>query len=155
MLLIADTLFKGAAPGINPKKLAQGLGVDVSNLDMAEGDLSGRRASTLVHTLSGYGVTQQQSLYRMGRETASDTQYWLAYTADVDFARSLLASDPTERTYGTGGSFTEPVYTDNTFITTPPYGTAGYGLGLGLPDVGMTAAVNVAGSGSNETRAYV
>lgn len=155
MLLVQDTKFLGAAPGINPKKLAPGLGVDAQNLDMTQGDFRGRRAATLVHTLTGYGATQQHSLYRWGRETASDTQYWFAYTADVDFARSLLASDPTERTYGTGGSFTEPVFTDSSFISTPPYGTTGYGLKIEAPVAGMTATVNTAGSGSNETRVYV
>ena len=38
------------------------------------------------------------SVYRMGRETASDTQYWLAMPITVDFTATLSAGDA-ERTY--------------------------------------------------------
>lgn len=100
-------------------------------------------------------LTQQHAIYRMGRETASDTQYWLAFTIDVDFARSLLASDPTERIYGTGGSFAKPYYTDNTFLGSTPYPTGGYEIGVPAPATGMTATVNTEGTGSAETRIYV
>lgn len=100
-------------------------------------------------------LTQQHSIYRAGRETASDTATWYAYASDVDFARSMLASDPLERTYGTGGVFTKPVYTDSTFIASAPYGQEGYSLGIPAPGTGMTAAVNTDGTGNNETRTYV
>ncbi len=155
MLLIADERPLGANTRVNPKKLGPGLGVNAVNLDSSQADFRGRRAATTVHTLVGYGATQQHAIYRAGREAASDTQYWMAFEIDVDFARSLLASDPTERIYGTGGSFSIPYYTDNTFITTPPYPSGGYELGIAVPASGMTAAVNTAGSGSNETRVYV
>lgn len=155
MLIFADTRFLGAATAPNPKKLAPGLGVSASNIDLSQGDLRGRRAASTVHTLVGYGATQQQALYRMGRETASDTAYWLAFVNDVDFARSLLASDPLERTYGTGGDFPRPSYTDNTFLGSTPYPTGGYWLGIPAPGTGMTATVAVEGTGNNETRAYV
>jgi len=100
-------------------------------------------------------LTQQHAIYRFGRETISDTLYWMAFTVDVDFARSLLASDPTERIYGTGSGSTKPYYTDNTFITSPPYPSGGYELGIPAPATGMTATVNTAGTGTNETRVYV
>lgn len=153
MLIFADELFLSSNLATNPKKLADGIGVNAADLDTTQGDFRGRRAATTAHTLTGYGA-QQAAIYRMGRETASDTQYWLAYAADVDFARSLLASDPNERTYGTGGDFTVPVYTDNTLITTPPYGTVGWVLGIPAPTAGTAAAVGVAGSGATETRTY-
>lgn len=155
MLLVADELFLGANTAINPKKLGKGLGVNASNLDTSQGDFRGRRAASTVHTLTGYSGVQQHSIYRHGRGVVSDTQYWFAYASDVDFARSLLASDPLERTYGTGGVFTEPVYTDSTFITSAPYGQDGYALGIPKPGDGMTATLNTAGSGTNETRTYV
>jgi len=155
-LICADTKFLGCNTSINPKDLGPGLGESVSNLDNDHGDLRGRRAALTVHTLTGYGSTQQQSIYRAGRETASDTQYWYAFTIDVDFARSLLANDPTERVYGTGGVLSRPYYTDNTFHAGgPPYPTGGYRLGVPAPAAGMTAAINTAGEGSNQTRLYV
>ena len=155
MLIFSDTVFRGANTAINPKRLAAGLGVDATNIDTSQGDLRGRRAATTVHTLVGYGSTQQEAIYRMGRETASDTAYWLAFTVDVDFARSLLANDPTERTYGTGGNFLKPAYTDNTFLGSTPYPTGAYWMGVPAPGTGMTATVATEGTGNNETRAYV
>lgn len=139
----------------NPKTLPADIGVDAANLDPLSGDIRSINGPSTVHTLTGYGATQQQALYRMGRNTASDTQYWLAFTNPVDFARSMLASDPLERTYGTGGNFTRPAFTDNTFLSAPPYPTGGFDLGVPAPATAMSAAVNVAGSGSQETRSYV
>lgn len=100
-------------------------------------------------------LTQQHAIYRFGRETISDTLYWMAFTEDVDFARSLLASDPTERIYGTGSGSAKPYYTDSTFVTSPPYPSGGYELGIPAPADGMTATVNTEGSGTSETRLYV
>jgi hypothetical protein len=155
VIVIADQRPLGANTLVNPKQLGPGLGVNASNLDSSQGDFRGRRDVTTAHTLVGYGATQQHSLYRMGRETVIDTQYWLAFTVDVDFARSLLANDTTERTYGTAGSFTKPAYTDNTFLGSTPYPTSYYYMGIPAPATGMTATVNTAGTGNNETRTYV
>lgn len=154
MLIIDLQRFMAGNGAMNPKELAPFVGVDVSNLDTSQADFRGRRAASAVHTLVGYG-SQQSAIYRMGRETASDTAYWLAFAADVDFARSMLASDALERTYGTGGSFTKPSFTDNTFLSAPPYPTGGYFLGVPAPASGMTATLNTAGAGSSETRIYV
>ncbi len=155
MLIFGDTQFKGGNTAINAKMLAEGLGTSATNIDTSHGDLRGRKTATTVHTLVGYGSTQQQAIYRMGRETASDTLYWLAFTVDVDFARSLLANDPTERTYGTGGNFLKPAYTDNTFLGSTPYPTGAYWMGVPAPGSGMTATVSTEGDGNNETRSYV
>lgn len=155
-IIIAETSWTGANTARNPKTLPPGIGVSASELDNSRGDFRGRPDVTTVHTLVGYGATQQQSLYRMGRETASDTQYWLAFVNDVDFARSLLANDPLERTYGTGGSFVKPSYTDNTFLGSTPYPTGGYYLGIPVPGSGMSASITgTPGKGSNESRTYV
>lgn len=159
-VVIALQNMVAANGNTSPKRLVDGIGVNAVNLDNRQSDFRGLRAASLVHTLTGYG-SQQDAIYRMGRDAKSDTQYWLAFDADVDFARSMLASDPLERTYGTGGSFTEPSYTDNTFLTSPPYptpngsGFIGYLLGIPAPASGMTASVAVAGSGATEARVYL
>lgn len=154
MLIIDLRTFLSANTADNPKQLAVGVGVDAVNLDTSRGDFRGLAAASVVHTLAGYG-SQQQAIYRMGRETVSDVLYWLAFTTDVDFARSMLASDPTERTYATGGSFIKPSYTDNTFLSATPYPNGGFYMGIPAPGAGMAAALNTAGSGSQETRIYV
>lgn len=152
MLLIDWRAFKGANTSLNPKLLGNGIGVDARNLDISQGDFRGMRDAQLVHTLTGLGG-QMATIYRMGRDAPSDTAYWLATSQDADYARSLLASDPTERTYRTGGG-TKPVYTDNTFLGSPPYPTGFVDLGVPAPSGAMTLAVLVAGTGPDETRTY-
>jgi hypothetical protein len=153
MSLVVDLRrFLAANGNLNPKLLGEGIGVNAVNLDVSQGDFRGLRSASSAHTLTGYG-SQQISLYRMGRDTPSDTQYWLAFNTDADFARSMLANDPTERTYytGVGG---KPRYTDNTFLGTAPYPTGSVELGVPAPSGGIAAALNTAGPGATETRVY-
>lgn len=160
-MVVALQKFVGANTVKGAKLLPDGIGVNAENLDPMADDFRGIRQATDVHTLSEFGATQQHALYRMGRETASDTQYWLANTdTNFDFARSMLASDPKERTYGTGAVFGYPAYTDTDFLVTPPYPSTvssrrGYKLGVPAPADGMTASLLVAGTGADETRVYV
>lgn len=152
MLLIDLQQFVAANPAMNPKLLGQGIGVDAQDLDTSQGDFRGRRVASAAHTLVGYGATQQASIYRFGRDTASDTAYWLASAGDVDWARSMLASDPTERTYWTDG--TKPKYTDSTLLGSPPYPSGYVDLGVPAPTGTMILAVGVAGTGPDETRTF-
>lgn len=151
MLVVTLDKFIAANSAINPKLLQPGIGVNASDLDVSQGDYRGRRAATVAHTLTGLAV-QQISIYRMGRDTASDTQYWLSSSTDYDYARSMLASDTNERTYFTGAS--EPRYTDNTYLGSPPYPTGYVTLGVPAPTVQMTLSISVAGTGPTETRVY-
>ena len=152
MLIIDLQQFLAANLALNPKVLGPGIGVDAQNLDTSQGDFRGLRAATTVHTLTGYAGIQQASIYRMGRDAASDTAYWLASASDLDWARSMLASDTAERTYYTDG--TKPKYTDNTFLGAPPYPTGYVDLGVPAPTSTMTLAVNTSGTGPDETRTY-
>jgi hypothetical protein len=152
MLLIDLRTMRAANAAINPKLLPAGTGADARNLDISQGDFRGMRGLLLAHTLTGV-VSQAASIYRMGRDTASDTAYWLATTADADYARSLLATDPTERTYITGGGGV-PRYTDNTYLGTAPYPTATVSLGVPAPTGGMTLTLGTPGTGPTETRTY-
>lgn len=151
-LVVQLQRFLAANGNLNPKLLPDGIGVNALNLDTTQGDFRGMRAAISVHTLTGYG-SQQASIYRMGRDAPSDTAYWLAFNEDADFARSMLANDPTERTYytGVGG---KPRYTDNTYLGSAPYPTGSVDLGVPAPVAGIAAALNTAGGGPNETRVY-
>lgn len=155
-IIRAITNFIGANSAVNPKRLVDGVGVYAANLDNRWGDMRGLPLPSTVHTLTGV-VGQQESIYRFGRESPSDTQYWFAFAFDIDVARSMLASDPTERTYGTAvGPFDQPYYTDNTFLAGgPPYPTGGWELGVPAPVDGMVAAVTTPVGGEQEDRVYV
>lgn len=152
MIVVDQQQFLAANTALNPKALQTGIGVDAQNLDTSQADFRGRRAAALVHTLVGYGATQQQSIYRFGRDTASDTLYWFASASDVDYARSMLAGDTTERTAYTDGS--KPRYSDNTHLGATPYPNGYVDLGVPAPSGAMTLAVGVAGTGPDETRTY-
>lgn len=103
----------------------------------------------------GGALTQQNWIYRMGRETPSDTEFWLSSENDGDAARWPLAIDPNERTIITGAMFDIPSYTDNTFLGAPPYPTGGYDLGIPAPADTFTLALGTSGTGNMETRSYV
>lgn len=153
MLIAVDQNFIGANLEVHPKRLADGLGVNARNLRLGGANLRPYNSATIVYS----GITaspQRQSLYRMGRATPSDTQYWLSSINDVDYVRSLLANDPTERIYYTGES--EPRTTDNILaLAGEPYPTAFRTLGIPAPATMMTAALGTAGTGTSETRSYL
>ena len=152
MLVLVAQNFIGANTEIQPKRLADGYGVECRNLRWGAVDLRPYNAPQLVYTLPA--GTQRTSLYRLGRATASDTQYWLAWVNDVDVVRSLLADDPTERIYYTGDG--EPRTTDTTLaLAGEPYPTAYRKLGIPAPATQMGAALAVAGTGEDETRSYL
>lgn len=152
MIVIALSAFRGANTLVNPKVLADGLGVDAQNLDTEQADFRGRRAASVVHTLTGL-ATQQISLYRIPRGTASDTTYWLTSALDLDYAQSLVAGDTTDRTYVTGLAG-GPAYTDNTYLGAAPYPAGYVDLGVPAPGSAMSLSINVAGTGPTETRVY-
>ena len=137
---------------INAKQLGAGIGVSVSNMDTSHGDMRGIKAPATVHTLTGISG-QVKSIYRWGRDTLSDTAYWVGSTDDLDFARSMLAEDATERTYITGGG--APRYFDSATLGTPPYPTATVRLGIPTPSGAMTLAAGVVGDGTLEDRVYI
>lgn len=152
MTLLAHwTQFYGANNNKNKKGLPDGIGQDARNLDTIHDDLRGRAAASAVYTLPGLGV-QQTTIYRMGRDTPSDTAYWLMWATDVNVVRSMLATDTTERTYYTGDGV--PKFTDNTHLGTPPFPTGYNTLGVPAPTSTLIAAVAVAGTGETETRVY-
>jgi hypothetical protein len=99
-------------------------------------------------------VANAKSLYRFGRDTPSDTQYWMTWATDVDVVRGLVGTDTTERTYFTGTS--EPKWIDNTFaLAATPYPSATRTLGVPPPATAVTVNASGGTSTSKEQRAYV
>lgn len=152
MLIAAFQQWFGANTKLNPKLLPDGVGVDARNLWTEDGDFQGVKSASAVHTLAGV-LMQPGSIYRMGRDAPSDSAYWLTNVNDLDYARSMLASDPTERTYFTGDGV--PKVTDNTFLGAPPYPTGFRTLGVPAPVGVIALAVGAAGTGKEEDRVYL
>ena len=150
-LIHAWSSFVASDQNTNKKGLPPGIGVLANNLDTRHGDLRARLAPAAVFTITGTGA-QQTSLYRMGRDIASDTQFWLSSPNDVDYARGPIADDTTERTYYTGEA--EPRFTDNTFLAGSPLPSGYFALGVPAPAGTMSAAITTPGTGPNEDRVY-
>ena len=140
----------GAIKSLQARLLADGYCVDVVNLRPGRGDLRPWKLSLPVATV-GAAVL---SIYRMGRDVASDSLYWLTSIKDVDYARAPTAIDPTERTYYTGEL--EPRWTNNVIgLAGAPYPSAYRTLGVPKPDTAPVAVVTTSGAGTVEDRFYV
>lgn len=140
----------GAVKALRARMLPAGFCVDVSNMRPGRGDLRPWNVPLDVATVP----TGRVNIYRMGRDVAGDALYWLTATVDLDYARSLLALDSTERTYYTGQS--EPRVTNNVLaLSGAPYPTAYRTLGIPKPIAAMTATITTAGTGTTEDRYYV
>lgn len=150
-LIHAWTSFIASDLNISQKGLAPGLGVIAKNMDTRHNDLRARPDASTVFTITGTGA-QQLSIYRMGRDTASDTTYWLSSPNVVDYVRGPIAGDSTERTYYTGEA--KARFTNNTFLSGSPLPSGFFDLGVPAPGGTMSAAITTPGTGPNETRVY-
>lgn len=128
--------FSGENRAIHPKMLSDAVGVVSLNQKPGRGDLRPWKSPTTVATVPA----GRQTIYRMGRDVASDSQYWLSWTGVVHTARGFDAEDVTERTFYTGDG--APKVTDNTIaLASAPYPTAHRPMGIPAP----TMAPSVAG----------
>ncbi len=97
----------------------------------------------------------RKSIYRMGRDVASDATYWLSWTSSpVHAVRGFDPADTTERTYFTGDG--APKVTDNLALDgvgTQDNPTATRPLGLPAPAAGPS--VTTVGGGTSETNQTV
>lgn len=120
--------FAGSNRALHPLLLPEGVGVDSINQKPGRGDFRPWRDPATVATVP----TGRASIYRMGRDTPSDEEYWLSWTGVVHAMRGFITEDTTERTFYTGDGF--PKQTDNTIaLATWPYPTAWRALGVPPP----------------------
>ncbi len=127
--------FLGENRALHPLLLPDGVGVISSNQKPGRGDLRPWKSPLNVAVVPA----SRNTIYRMGRDVASDAQYWLSWTGTVHAARSFVADDTTERTYYTGDGV--PKWTDNTMaLATAPFPTANRLWGVPAPTSAPTAA---------------
>lgn len=107
MVAITITQFVGENRAAEPKLIPEGQGVLSRNQKPGRGDLRGWRAPLAVMQVPA----GRKTIYRMGRDVASDTHYWLSWTSVVHAVRGFDVEDSTERTYYTGDGY--PKVTDN------------------------------------------
>lgn len=144
--------FAGAALAPNVRLLAENVGSNVVDAEPGNGELRPLRDRTTVATVPT--GTQQQTIYRMGRDTASDSLYWLSWSTVVNAIRGLDPDDTTERTYFTGSG--TPKWTNTTIgLSSAPYPQATRELAVPAPSTAPMVTLNTDGTGSDETRFYV
>ena len=151
MAVIKVAGFAGENRALNPKLLPDAVGVLSRNQKPGRGDLRPWKTPTTVATVPA----GRKTIYRMGRDVTSDSNYWLSWTGVVHAVRGFDAEDTTERTYYTGDG--APKVTDNTIaLASAPYPTASRPLGIPAPISAPVVQVNAGQwSGTNETVFYV
>lgn len=140
--------FLGENRALRPTFLPPPVGVVSVNQKPGRGDLRPWRSPLNVATVP----TGRRTIYRMGRDVISDSQYWLSWTTPVHVVTGLVADDETERTYYTGDG--PPKVTDNQMgIGTPPYPSSNRPLGLPKP-VGAPTVTPLTTGSSTQQEAY-
>lgn len=134
------TAVNGYATLRDPRMLPDTVGVVAQNIKGTRGDVRPWRVPLDVADVPA----NRQSLYRMGRDTPSDSSYWLSWTTRVNVMRAFVATDPKERTIFTGSG--TPKWTDNILgLAGAPYPTTSRELGVPTPATGGTLTLNVDG----------
>lgn len=142
MAAIAITSFAGENRAAEAKLLPEGQGVVSRNQKPGRGDLRGWREPLQV--MLAPSQTQRQSIYRMGRDSASDAAYWLSWSSVVHVARGFDVEDASERTAYTGDGY--PKVTDNLALSaaSPTLNpTVHRPLGLPAPSRAPSVSVSV------------
>ena len=85
----------GEVQALHPSLLAEHQGTLSRNQRPGRGDL---RSWNAPQTVANVPIGRQ-SMYRMGRDVASDSTYWLSWASVVHVVRGFDTGDTTERTY--------------------------------------------------------
>jgi len=108
-------------------------------------------------TISGPVVpANRQTIYRMGRDSPTPSDFWLSWSTIVHAIRGFDATDATERTYFTG--FGTPKWTDNIMaLAGTPYPAGTRELKVPQPILGATITLETDGpaGGTAAVRGYV
>ena len=131
--------FLGANRALHPMLLLGSVGVESYNQKPGRGDLRPWKAPLDVAVVPA----GRKTIYRMGRDVPSDTNYWLSWTTDVHCVVGGNADETAERTYYTGDG--TPKWTNTTLaLASTPYPTAARELGVPAP---IGACILVASGG--------
>lgn len=154
MAAITVSSFLGENRALEPKLLPDGQGVASRNQKPGRGDMRSWRDPLQV--MLAPSQTQRNTIYRMGRDTASDTQYWLTWPGAVHAARGFDVEDTSERTLYTGDG--APKVTDNLALSaaSPTLNpTASRPLGVPAPTTAPNVSVNLTPADPDEGKYWM
>ena len=141
--------FMGENRALHPKLIPESVGTLSLNQKTGRGDLRPWNAPSSVATV-GSG---RRSIYRMGRDTPSDANYWLSWTGIVNVVRGYNTADTNERTYYSGDG--APKWTDTDKALGGDAPVAYRALGIPAPSAEPTLSASGGVSATTEQRAYV
>lgn len=128
MTVIRWAGFAGENRALHPKLLQGAACAKSVNQKPGRGDLRPWRNPLTVATVPA----GRNTIYRMGRDVASDADYWLSWTGTVHAVRGFETGDTTERTFYSGDG--TPKVTNNVIgLAAAPYPTASRPLGIPAP----------------------
>lgn len=128
MSIIRFSGFLGENRAIQPMLLPENVGTQSTNAKPGRGDLRPWKAPLTKTTVPG----GRKTIFRMGRDVVSDTNYWLSWPTVVHAVVGGNAADTSERTYYTGDG--APKWTNTTLaLASAPYPTASRQLGVPAP----------------------
>lgn len=107
MAVIRFAGFAGENRALEPKLLPESVCTTSRNQKPGRGDLRSWKSPVTVATVPA----SRQTIYRMGRDVNTDSQYWLSWTAVVHAVRGFSATDTTEQTFFSGDG--APKFTNN------------------------------------------
>ena len=137
MALIRIAGFGGEVQALHPSLLAEHQGTLSRNQRPGRGDL---RSWNAPQTVANVPIGRQ-SMYRMGRDVASDSTYWLSWATVVHAVRGFDSGDTTERTYYSGDG--APKVTDNVMgLGTATSTTSSTSLSSNYPIASMPRCVS-------------
>ncbi len=145
----------GEVQALHPSLLAEHQGTLSRNQRPGRGDL---RSWNAPQTVANVPIGRQ-SMYRMGRDVASDSTYWLSWATVVHAVRGFDTGDTTERTYYSGDG--APKVTDNVMgLGSAPSPTSNYPiasrpLGLPAPTAALSVSTLAGGTGELTSSYYV
>jgi len=120
--------FQGENRAIQAMLIPESVGVVSTNQKPGRGDLRPWNAPLNKATVPA----GRQTIHRMGRDVASDTNYWLSWPSAVHVVVAGNAADTDERTYYSGDG--APKWTDTTkALVSAPYPTSYRALGIAAP----------------------
>lgn len=141
MAVIRFAGFAGENRALEPKLLPDSVCTVSRNQKPGRGDLRSWKTPATVATVP----SGRQTIYRMGRDTNTDAQYWLSWPSVVHAVRGFSASDTTEQTFFTGDG--APKFTNNLALDgTDPQNNPSTTRPMGIP--APLAAPTVVGTNS-------
>lgn len=150
--MISISNFAGMRPRVNAAMLPDTAAQVARNCTLWHGDLRPLKSPLQVVTPAPM-ASAIKSIYRIGM-SLPETQYWMAWTTDVDVVRGIVGGDTSERTYFTGDGV--PKVTNLQMATQGGgrYPVNAYALGVPAPTQAPTC-VPSASVAPAETRVYI